>query len=49
MSATIATKDLKFVIFGSGHDYTRLDSGEGNDGKRFFSHPFVPLNSTNVI
>lgn len=49
MSATIATKDLKFVIFGSGHDYTRLDSGEGNDGKRFFSHPFVPLNSTNGL
>lgn len=45
MSATIATKDLKFVIFGSGHDYTRLDSGEG--ATQIFSHPFVPLNSVN--
>ena len=44
MSATIATKDLKFVIFGSGHDYTRTDSGTG-EGARFFSHPYVPLNS----
>ena len=41
MSATINQKDLKFVVFGSGHDYTLLDSGEG-DGARIFSHPFMP-------
>ena len=45
MSATITQNNLKFVIFGSGHDYTRLDSGMGE--KTFFSHPFVPLNSVN--
>ena len=45
VSATIDTNNLKFVIFGSGHDYTLLDSGEGE--KVFFSHPFVPLNSVN--
>lgn len=45
MSATIATNDLKFVIFGAGHDYTLLDSGKGE--KQIFSHPFVPLNSVN--
>lgn len=45
MSATIATNDLKFVAFGAGHDYTRLDSGLGQ--KPFFSHPKVPLNSVN--
>lgn len=45
MSATINTNNLKFVIFGSGHDYTLLDSGEGE--KQIFSHPFVPLNSVN--
>lgn len=45
MSATIATKDLKFVIFGSGHDYTRLDSGKGDTV--FFSHPYVPKGSVN--
>lgn len=45
MSATISANDLKFVIFGSGHDYTRIDSGEGV--KPFFSHPKVPLNSVN--
>lgn len=45
MSATINTNNLKFVIFGSGHDYTLLDSGEGE--KFIFSHPFVPLNSVN--
>lgn len=44
MSATIATKDLSFFIFGSGHDYTRADSGAG-DGARFFSHPFMPKGS----
>ena len=45
MSATIGIKDSTFVIFGSGHDYTRIDSGEGE--KIFFSHPKVPLNSVN--
>ena len=40
MSATIAKDNLKFVIFGAGHDYTLADSGEGE--KVFFSHPFVP-------
>lgn len=45
MSATIGINDSKFVIFGSGHDYTLADSGEGE--KIFFSHPYVPLNSIN--
>ena len=40
MSATIAKDNLKFVIFGAGHDYTLADSGEGE--KVFFSHPFMP-------
>ena len=40
MSATINANDLKFTIFGAGHDYTLADSGEGE--KVFFSHPFVP-------
>lgn len=43
MSATISANDLKFTIFGSGHDYTLIDSGEGE--KRFFSHPFMPKGS----
>ena len=43
MSATIAINDLKFVIFGAGHDYTLADSGDGE--VQVFSHPFVPLNS----
>lgn len=43
MSATI--NDLKFVIFGSGHDYTLLNSGRGDI--EFFSHPSVPLGSVN--
>lgn len=37
-------ESLKFVIFGNGHDYTLLDSGDGDT--QVFSHPFVPLNST---
>ncbi len=45
MSATIATNDLSFVIFASGHDYTLADSGDGD--VQIFSHPFVPLNSVN--
>ncbi len=45
MSATIGTNDLKFVIFGAGHDYTLADSGDGD--VQIFSHPFVPLNSVN--
>ena len=40
MSATIGINNLKFVIFGAGHDYTLADSGEGE--KVFFSHPFMP-------
>lgn len=45
MSATIGINNSKFVIFGSGHDYTLADSGEGE--KVFFSHPYVPLNGIN--
>lgn len=45
MSLTISSNDLKFVIFASGHDYTRLDSGDGE--VQVFSHPFVPLGSLN--
>lgn len=43
MSATISKNDLKFTIFGAGHDYTLADSGEGEPV--FFSHPKVPLGS----
>lgn len=46
MSLTINPNKLKFVIFGSGHDYTLNNSGTG-EGARIFSHPFVPLNSVN--
>ena len=45
MSATIGANKLSFVIFANGHDYTLMDSGKGEF--RFFSHPFVPLNSVN--
>ena len=45
MSATIGINDLKFVIFGAGHDYTLADSGDGD--VQIFSHPFVPLHSVN--
>lgn len=45
MSATIGINDLKFVIFGAGHDYTLADSGDGD--VQIFSHPFVPLGSVN--
>lgn len=45
MSATIGINDLKFVIFGAGHDYTLADSGDGD--VQVFSHPFVPKNSKN--
>ena len=45
MSATIGINDLKFVIFGAGHDYTLADSGDGD--VQIFSHPFMPLNSIN--
>ena len=44
---SLSIEDLKFTIFGSGHDYTRLDSGDGDIP--FFSHPFVPLNSVNYM
>lgn len=40
---SLAIEDLSFVIFGNGHDYTLLDSGDGE--VQVFSHPFVPLNS----
>ena len=43
MSATIATNDLSFFIFGSGHDYTRIDSGKGE--VRWFSHPYMAKGS----
>ncbi len=45
MSATIGINKSKFVIFGSGHDYTLADSGEGE--KMFFSHPFMPKGAEN--
>ena len=45
MSATITINDLNFTIFGSGHDYTLIDSGDGE--VQVFSHPYVPLNSVN--
>ncbi len=45
MSASIGINDLKFVIFGAGHDYTLADSGDGD--VQIYSHPFVPLNSIN--
>jgi len=45
MSLTINANRLKFVIFGSGHDYTLADSGDGD--VQIFSHPYVPLNSVN--
>ena len=44
MSATINANDLKFTIFGSGNDYTLVNSGVGD--MMFFSHPFVPLGSS---
>lgn len=44
MSATISANKLKFTIFGSGNDYTRVNSGVGD--MIFFSHPFVPLGSS---
>ncbi len=40
---SLAIENLKFVIFGAGHDYTLADSGDGE--VQVFSHPFVPLNS----
>ena len=43
---SLAIENLKFTIFGSGHDYTLNNSGTG-DVARIFSHPFVPLNSVN--
>lgn len=42
---SLSIENLKFTIFGSGHDATLLDSGKGET--QIFSHPFVPLNSTN--
>ena len=48
MSASIVVNDSKFVIFGCGHDNSLSDSGLGERKIiRFFSHPFVPLNSVN--
>lgn len=43
MSLTIGANGLNFMIWGSGHDYTLADSGDGE--VQVFSHPFVPLNS----
>lgn len=42
---SLSIESMKFVIFGSGHDYTLLDSGDGE--LQIFSHPFVPLGSVN--
>lgn len=49
MSGIIHINDLKFVIFGSGNDLVRPDSGPGDTltPGPFFSHPKVPLNSVN--
>ena len=41
---SLAIENLKFTIFGSGHDYTLNNSGTG-EGVRVFSHPYLPLNS----
>lgn len=40
---SLEIEDLSFVIFANGHDYTLLDSGDGDT--QVFSHPYVPLNS----
>ena len=45
MSGVIGVNDLSFKIFGCGHDYTLIDSGEG--GVQIFSHPYVPKGSKN--
>lgn len=37
-------ENLKFTIFGSGHDYTLNNSGTG-EGVRWFSHPFMAKGS----
>lgn len=42
---SLAIENLKFTIFGSGHDYTLNNSGTG-EGTRVFSHPYVPLGSS---
>lgn len=42
---SLVIENLKFVIFGAGHDYTLADSGDGE--VQVFSPPFVPLNSVN--
>ncbi len=42
---SLSIENLKFTIFGSGHDFTRVDSGEGDN--QIFSHLFVPLGSVN--
>ena len=39
--------NLSFTIFGNGHDYTLLDSGDGDT--QVFSHPYVPLNSVMYV
>ena len=38
---SLAIENLKFTIFGSGHDYTLNNSGTG-EGAQWFSHPFMP-------
>lgn len=42
---SLSIENLKFTIFGSGHDFTLIDSGKGES--KFFSHPYVPLGSVN--
>lgn len=42
---SLSIENLSFTIWGSGHDATLLDSGDGE--VQIFSHPFVPLNSIN--
>ena len=41
---SLAIENLKFTIFGSGHDYTLNNSGTG-EGVRWFSHPFMAKGS----
>lgn len=41
---SLAIENLKFTIFGSGHDYTLNNSGTG-EGAIWFSHPFMAKGS----
>lgn len=49
MSGRIGAKKLKFVVFGSGNDYARLDSGPGASEVQIFSHGSVPLGSQTYL